>query len=110
MATLPRRGEGRRTMSFSELLIGALVLIHAAFSFFILFGVAASVFGYFRRSPWTGNFKFRTVHFLAIFFVFTRTWLGFPCPLSVWENGLRESAGIPHTGAIGAVFHSFAFR
>lgn len=39
----------------------------------------------FVRNPW-----FRYLHLAAILFVVAESLLGVPCPLTVWENSLRQ--------------------
>src|SRR5699024_9030622 len=49
--------------------------------------------GWARRWRWVRNPWFRFIHLALIAFIVVQTWLGELCPLTVWEDWLRESAG-----------------
>jgi hypothetical protein len=46
-----------------------------------------------RTWAWVRNPWFRAAHLLAIGIVVSQAWLGIVCPLTTWENALREKAG-----------------
>jgi polyferredoxin len=45
------------------------------------------------RWTWVRNFWFRLIHLSMIGVVVGEAWCGIICPLTRWENGLRERAG-----------------
>ena len=46
-----------------------------------------------ERWQWARNFWFRVANLLAIGLVAVNAWLGKICPLTIWENEMREAAG-----------------
>ena len=83
------------TLSPTWLLLAAdgLLIIHALFIAFVVFGLIFIITGLVRgwrriRNPW-----FRFIHLGAIGFVVIQSWLNVICPLTIWENTLREKAG-----------------
>ena len=80
-------------MVIYRILADLTVTLHAAFVGFALFGQAAVLYGVARRRDWARNPWFRWSHLGAILFIVVLTWSGSMCPLTVWENNLRERAG-----------------
>lgn len=76
-----------------RMLADLLVLLHGSFVGFVVAGLPLVFAGRLRRWEWTRNFWFRLAHAAAILFVVLLTWLDVPCPLTLWENSLRERAG-----------------
>jgi hypothetical protein len=74
------------------LLADALGVIHAGFVLFVVGGLAAILAGWRLRWRWTENLAFRVGHLAAIAVVVLQTWLGELCPLTLWENRLRQLA------------------
>jgi hypothetical protein len=98
-------------------LADAIVVVHLAFVLFVLFGQVAIMVAirweylagcYARfvqagrteitvadssRWRWARNFWFRSLHLLAISIVVFESVIGFECPLTTWERGLRRAAG-----------------
>lgn len=71
----------------------AVLLLHAAFAAFIVFGLLAIWAGAFLgwrfvRNPW-----FRWIHLGMMGLVLAESLLGMVCPLTEWENELRLLAG-----------------
>jgi len=93
------------------LLADLLVVFHAAFVSFVVFGQIAFLIGVIRRWQWVRNFWFRTAHLLAIGYVAMEALFGVACPLTVWENGLRALAGQPVSDAsfVGQLIHKVMF-
>jgi hypothetical protein len=58
-----------------------------------VFGLLAIIIGLVLHRSWAKNFWFRTIHLAMIGIVVLESWLNIPCPLTVWENRLRRSAG-----------------
>lgn len=80
-------------MTIDRVLADVLVMLHALFVGFVVAMLPLALVGRFRRWEWTKNFWLRAGHVGAILVVVGLTWLGIPCPLTVWENRLRERAG-----------------
>lgn len=75
-------------------LADTLLVIHALFVCFVVLGLICIYIGYVCQWAWVRNRTFRMLHLLAIGIVVVQSWLGVICPLTVWEMGLREAAGI----------------
>jgi hypothetical protein len=71
----------------------AVVVIHAAYAGFVVFGFVAILLGIALGWKWVRNFWFRMVHFLMIAIVAAEAMGGALCPLTTWENQLREKGG-----------------
>ena len=76
-----------------DFLANALLVIHFAFIAFVVAGLILTVIGFFRKWRWIRNLWFRALHLCAILPVVLEEWCGLMCPLTVWENALREAAG-----------------
>lgn len=70
-----------------------LLLVHALFVIFVVFGLALVLVGKALGWHWIRNPWFRWAHLIAISFVVVQTWLNQVCPLTTWEMSLREKAG-----------------
>ncbi len=83
------------TLSPVWLLLAAdgLLTIHALFIVFVVFGLILIIAGLIRNWRWTRNPWFRFIHLGAIGIVVIQSWLNVICPLTIWENTLREKAG-----------------
>ena len=78
----------------------ALLIIHALFIAFVVFGLVFIIAGMVKHWRWVRNPWFRLTHLGAIGVVVAQAWLGVICPLTIWENNLREQAGdITYTGS-----------
>ena len=75
------------------LLADAILLIHSLFIVFVLLGQICIVVGGLRHWIWVRRRGFRLVHLAAIVIVALQSWAGMLCPLTVWENALRQAAG-----------------
>ncbi|HET6328066.1 MAG TPA: DUF2784 domain-containing protein [Planctomycetaceae bacterium] len=71
----------------------AVVVLHATYVGFVIFGELAILLGIVLRWGWIRNRTFRLLHLLAILVVVLEAWCGLTCPLTTWENWLREQAG-----------------
>jgi hypothetical protein len=80
-------------MLWARLLADAMVVFHAAYVSFVVFGLAAILIGIALGWSWVRNIWFRAIHMLAIGIVVGESLLGVPCPLTVWEAQLRKTAG-----------------
>jgi Protein of Unknown function (DUF2784) len=79
-------------MQWSWLADGVL-LFHAAYVAYVVFGLAAIVLGIALDWNWVRNFWFRASHLAAIALVMAESIVGLACPLTTLENRLRMAAG-----------------
>jgi len=70
-----------------------IMLAHAGYIAFVLFGLIVIVLGLWRGWRWVRNFWFRAAHLAAIAYVALQALAGVDCPLTVWESDLRWRAG-----------------
>ena len=76
-----------------DLFLADLVgLWHGLFVLFVVGGQSLILIGWVSGWVWTRGRIFRLLHLAAIGFVVLESWLGIPCPLTVLEAGLRDSA------------------
>lgn len=80
-------------MLWARLLADLVVVVHAAFVGFVVFGMVAIVLGLVLRWAWVRNCWFRILHLAAIGVVVGQSVVGMMCPLTVLENDLRRLAG-----------------
>ena len=76
-----------------RLFADAVVLIHAVYVAFVIFGFIAILIGAALEARWVRNFWFRILHLAAIALVLAEALLGMICPLTWLENILRVRAG-----------------
>lgn len=74
----------------------AVVVLHAAYVAFVIFGLLLTLIGRLRHWNWVHNPWFRGVHLLMIGIVVLESWFGVVCPLTTWEEALRKRAGQVH--------------
>ena len=86
-------------MLWARVLADAIVVFHAAYVSFVVFGLAVIVVGLVRGWGWVRNFWFRLAHLAAIAVVVAEEAVRMPCPLTVWEGQLREIGGQEKYGA-----------
>jgi hypothetical protein len=98
-------------MSGYRFLADLMVVAHAAYVGFVVFGLAAILVGVVFRWAWVRNLWFRLVHLLAILVVAAEALLGIVCPLTTWEDGLREAAGetVQEGSFVGRWVHELLF-
>ncbi len=70
-----------------------VVVVHFAFVAFVVFGLLLTLVGGMRRWAWVRGAYFRAIHLSAIAFVVAESLCGVTCPLTVWEQHLRDLAG-----------------
>lgn len=80
------------------LLADVVLVIHAAFAGFVVFGLLMILVGGSLGWRWIRNPWFRLLHLGGIGVVVVQAWLGVVCPLTTWEMSLRASAGQPTYG------------
>jgi Protein of Unknown function (DUF2784) len=80
-------------MLWARLLADLIVVLHATYVSFVVFGLMAILLGIVFRWSWVRNVWFRTLHLAAIAIVVAESLAGIACPLTVWEAELRKIAG-----------------
>ena len=75
------------------LLADAILLLHVAIVLFVVGGQALILLGGWRRWTWVRSLRLRLAHAALVVFIALQAWLGQLCPLTVWEQSLRRSAG-----------------
>lgn len=70
-----------------------VVIAHACFVAFVVFGQLAILAGSLLKWKWVRNLTFRCLHLAAILVVVLEAWWGITCPLTTWEGELWERAG-----------------
>ena len=80
-------------MPWAKMLADLIVVFHASYVSFVVFGLVAILIGAVLRWKWVRNFWFRMTHLAAIGIVVLEALFGITCPLTDWEQRLRTSAG-----------------
>src|ERR1700686_1917037 len=81
------------------ILADAVVVIHAAYVAFVVFGLAAILIGAAMQWRWTRSFAFRIAHLAAIALVCVESIVGVMCPLTSLEDSIRARGGAtPYPG------------
>lgn len=75
------------------LLADIVLFIHALVVAFVAFGLLLTLAGWGLGWGWPRNFWFRVTHLALVFVVAAQAWVGVLCPLTIWENALRDRAG-----------------
>ena len=70
-----------------------ILVVHACFIAFVLFGLVLIWVGYARNWRWTQTWTLRLIHLAAIGMVIAQAYLKIVCPLTILENNLRLRAG-----------------
>jgi hypothetical protein len=70
-----------------------ILIVHFLIVIFIVGGLAAIIAGHPLNWAWIYQPYFRWGHLGAISVVVLQTWLGRLCPLTSWEQALRDQAG-----------------
>ncbi len=70
-----------------------VVVLHVGYVAFVILGELAVLLGILFKWGWIRNRTFRLLHFAAIGVVVFESWSGIICPLTTWENWLREQGG-----------------
>ena len=71
----------------------AVLMLHALFTAFVVFGLVLILVGKALRWAWVLNPWFRLTHLLSIGVVMVQSWFGVICPLTTLEMALRARAG-----------------
>ena len=75
------------------ILADAIVIIHAAYVAFVVFGLAAILLGAAMNWRWTRSLAFRITHLAAIALVCLESIVGVMCPLTSLEDSIRQRGG-----------------
>jgi polyferredoxin len=70
-----------------------VVVLHIGYVAFVILGELAILLGILLRWNWIRNRTFRLAHVAAIVVVVAESWCGITCPLTNWENSLRDLGG-----------------
>lgn len=81
------------TETLFRLAADAIVTIHVAYVAFVVLGLAAIWWGIARQRPWARNPLLRYLHLTMILIVVAEAWAGITCPLTTWEQWLRDHSG-----------------
>lgn len=74
-------------------LADALLVLHVAVVIFVVGLLPLVLVGGARGWRWVHHRGLRLTHLGLMLFITAQTWLGQLCPLTVWEQGLRRTAG-----------------
>jgi hypothetical protein len=77
---------------FYRIAADAMVLLHMAYVLVVVLGLPAIWIGILFGHRWARNFWWRCGHLSMILIVVWETWAGITCPLTTWEQQLRELA------------------
>jgi hypothetical protein len=77
----------------ARILADLIVIFHAAYVSFVVFGLLAILAGIVFRWGWVRNIWFRVIHLTMIAIVVGEALAGVPCPLTIWEKQFRTQAG-----------------
>ena len=88
-----------------------LVFVHLLYVGYVVIGQLLIVIGGVVGWQWVRNIWFRMSHLLAIGFVAFEELINMRCPLSVWEENLRDLAGQEFSGEtfMARLIHSMMF-
>ena len=75
------------------ILADAVVIIHAAYVAFVVFGLVAILLGAAMNWRWTRSLAFRITHLAAIALVCLESIVGVICPLTSLEDSIRARSG-----------------
>ncbi len=74
-------------------LADALLVLHVALVVFVVGLLPMVLVGGLRGWRWVRHRGLRLTHLGLMLFITAQTWLGQLCPLTVWEQALRRTAG-----------------
>ncbi len=89
-----------------------IVAVHVAYVAYVLVGQLAIIVAAPMKWQWARNPWFRFTHLAAIGIVAYEALAGLRCPLTVWEEQLRELAGQAASGSetfMGRLLHNLMF-
>lgn len=74
-------------------LANAILVLHVGVVAFVVLGEILILIGARRGWRWVRNRALRVTHVALMVFIALQSWLGALCPLTQWEQALREHAG-----------------
>ena len=77
----------------AALLADALLALHAGVVVFVVGLLPLVLIGGAKGWQWVRQRKLRTTHLALMIFIAAQAWLDRLCPLTVWEQSLRQVAG-----------------
>jgi polyferredoxin len=80
-------------MSLHALAADVIIASHFAVVLFVVVGQVLILLGGFLDWNWVRIFWLRLCHLVLIIYIAMQAWLGELCPLTVWEQALRQRAG-----------------
>jgi len=72
------------------MLADAVVAVHLLIVLFVVAGVPLVYLGVALRWTWVRSWRWRLLHLAAILFITAESIFGVSCPLTVWEDALRN--------------------
>ena len=98
-------------MSIYTLLADFIVLAHLAYVAFVVLGLPIIWVGLLLRRPFARSLWFRGAHLAMILVVVAESLVGVTCPLTTWEQELREQAGeaVQEGSFVGRLAHDLLF-
>jgi hypothetical protein len=96
---------------FYALSADVIVAVHVIYVAFVILGELAILVGALLHWNWVRNRWLRLMHLAAILIVAGEALLHIDCPLTVWENQLRQLAGqtVADGTFIGRCMHGLLF-
>lgn len=79
--------------SVAGALADAILVVHVGIVAFVVLGALAIPLGAWRGWRWVRAFRWRVAHLVLMGVIALQAWLGALCPLTIWEQALRERAG-----------------
>jgi hypothetical protein len=97
--------------SFYGYLADVVVIGHAAYVSYVVFGQLAILIGLLRGWRWVRNPWFRWTHLVMICIVALEALWDIACPLTTWEDSLRAAAGqtVQEGTFMGRLVHGLIF-
>jgi hypothetical protein len=94
-----------------DLLADLVVAVHVAYVSYVVLGEVIVLLGLVLRWAWIRNLYFRLTHLAAIAIVAAEAVLEVACPLTTWEDRLRELGGhlVEQGSFIGRLLDSLIF-
>lgn len=77
----------------AAVLADTLLVLHLGIVCFVVGLLPLVLIGGARGWPWVRRRWLRLTHLALMLFIAVQTWMGQLCPLTVWEQALREIAG-----------------
>jgi hypothetical protein len=99
-------------MTMLSLLADTILLVHLLFVAIVVSGVPLILAGKCLAWPWISRPWPRIVHLAMILFVVAESFIGVSCPLTVWEDNLRDRLGqrrYGETGLVATYVHDILF-